>query len=326
MRFPWETGTTVPQLESERETADDSPRPADQPKPEESKWGFEEGDEIVPGRSAIKRLGGGYRYEAYLAWDDHLRSLVVMKVVRPGLAQDDHTLRGLESEVALLERVNHPVLLRGFGADLEGPRPHVVLEHLEGPRLSTLLRKYGALPPEQLVPLALQLCAAIHYLAREGVVHLDVKPSNIIMGGPPRLIDLSVARTFEQCQRLSSPVGTDAYMSPEQCQPGGDVPVGPPADVWGLGATLFRAVAGKRPFRKADPESPVPVERWPQLAEPPELLDDKVPRAIAEPVMACLERHPADRPSPGEVADQLELVLADLPKPRISKLKPRLGG
>lgn len=225
----------------------------------------------------------------------------------------------------LLDRLDHPVLLRSFGADLDGPRPHVVLEHLEGPRLSTLLRKYGPLQPEQLVPLALQLCAAIHYMAREEVVHLDVKPSNIIMGGPPRLIDLSVARTFEQCERLRSPVGTDGYMSPEQCQLGEGVPVGPPADVWGVGATLFRAAAGERAFRKGDPESEIPAERWPQLVEPPGALEEKAPNPIAEPIQMCLAHDPADRPAPGEVADRLELVLADLPKPRISKLKPRLG-
>jgi serine/threonine protein kinase len=291
--------------------------------PEESRWDFVEGDEIAAELSAVKLLGGGFRYEAYLAWDDHLRSLVVVKVVRPGLVEDRSTLEGLASEVELLEGLNHPVLLRSFGADLDGPRPHVVLEHLEGPRLSTLLRRYGPLPPEQLVPLALQLCAAVHYLGREGIVHLDVKPSNIIMGGPPRLIDLSVARAREQCERLRSPVGTDAWMAPEQCRPGDGAPVGPPADVWGVGATLFRAVSGERPFREGDPDSETPEERWPQLAESPPPLPDRVPAVIAEPIVACLSYDPAERPTPAEVAARLELVLARLPKPRISKLKPR---
>jgi serine/threonine-protein kinase len=303
----------------------EEPRPVDHPSPEESRWRFREGDEIAAGRTAVKLLGGGFRYEAYLAWDDRLHSLVVIKVVRPGLVEDARTLAGLESEVRMLEQLRHPVLVRGFGADLDGPRPHVVLEHLEGPRLSTLLRKYGPLLPEQLVPLALQVCGAIHYLAGEGVVHLDVKPSNIIMGGPPRLIDLSVARTLEQCERMSSPVGTDAYMSPEQCQPGNGVPVGPAADVWGLGATLFHGAVRERPFSKGDPDSLVSAERWPQLVDPPALLHDRVSAAIADPIMACLAQDPTDRPTPAEVAAQLELVLASLPKPKISKLKPRLG-
>ncbi|MGH2990763.1 MAG: serine/threonine-protein kinase [Solirubrobacterales bacterium] len=291
--------------------------------PEESRWLLREGDEIAPGRTAIRRLGGGFRYEAYLAWDDHLRSLVVVKLVRPRLVGDRHTIEGLTAEVALLDRLCHPVLPRSFGAILEPPRPQVVLEHLEGPRLSTLLRKYGPLLPEQLVPLALQLCAAIHYLGREGVAHLDVKPSNIIMGAPPRLIDLSVARTVEQCGRLSSPVGTDAYMSPEQCRPDAGARVGNAADVWGLGVTLFQAVAGERPFERGDPDSGEPTERWPQLAAAPRAFADGVPPAIADPIMACLARDPIDRPAPAEIADRLELVLEGLPKPKISRLKPR---
>ncbi|MGH2985187.1 MAG: serine/threonine-protein kinase [Solirubrobacterales bacterium] len=292
--------------------------------PEESRWDFVEGDEIAADLSAVKLLGGGFRYQAYLAWDDRLRSLVVVKVVRPGLVEDRSTLEGLASEVGLLERLNHPGLPRSFRADLEGPRPHVVLEHLEGPRLSSLLRRYGPLLPDQLVPLALQVCAAVHYLAGEGIVHLDVKPSNIIMGGPPRLIDLSVARTREQCALMRSPVGTDAWMSPEQCCPADGVPVGPSADVWGVGATLFRAVTGERPFREGNPDSETPEERWPQLVDPPAPLPDRIPAAIAEPIAACLAYDPAERPTPAEVAARLELVLARLPKPRISKLKPRL--
>jgi len=131
--------------------------------PERSdRWRFEEGDEIVPGRHAIKRLGGGHRYDAYLAWDNHLHTLVVTKVVRPHLVDDERSLRMLAGEARMLERLNHPVIVRGFDAVLAGPRPHLVLEHLEGPRLSTLVRRYGPLPPDQLLPLALQLCSALH--------------------------------------------------------------------------------------------------------------------------------------------------------------------
>jgi serine/threonine-protein kinase len=292
--------------------------------PEESRWRFAEGDEIVPGRSAIKLLGGGFRYEAYLAWDERLRTLVVLKVVRPGLVEDGRTLRGLAHEVELLERLAHPVLVRSFGHDLDGPRPFVALEHLEGPRLSTLLRRYGPLTIEQTVPLSLQLCAAAHYLETEGVAHLDIKPSNIIMGGPPRLIDLSVARTHEQCRELTSAVGTDAYMAPEQAIPDGSVPPGAASDVWGIGATLFRAVAGKRAFDSGERDAADPARRWPQLVQRPVELPDHVGPAVAEPILACLEHDPAARPTAGALADRLEPVLGALPKPRLSKLKPRI--
>lgn len=290
--------------------------------PHDSRWRLAEGDAIAPGLSALRLLGGGLRYEAYLAWDERLLSTVVVKVVRPELVDDDHTLRGLAAEVELLRRLQHPVLVRGFGAAVSGPRPHVVLEHLEGPRLSTLVRRYGPLPPEQLLPLGLQLCAVAHYLAGEGVVHLDIKPSNIIMGAPARLIDLSIARTPDECRRLRSPVGTDAYMAPEQCRPGHDARPGPPSDVWGIGVTLHEAATGRRPFPRGDPDAGEPARRWPQLAAEP-TLDEALPESLAPIIRACLTRDPEQRPQPAAVLAELEARLAALSQPWLSKFKPR---
>jgi serine/threonine protein kinase len=288
------------------------------------RWGLAEGDQIVPGRHALKRLGGGYRYEAYLAWDDHLHAIVVVKVLRPHLVGDERALRDLAHEAELLDALNHPVLLRSFGAVLDGPRPHLVLEHLEGPRLSTLVRRYGPLPLEQLIPLAVQLCSVLHYMAGEGYVHLDVKPSNIIMGAPPRLIDLSVARSVDAAARLERPVGTDAYMAPEQCRPVELGPVGTAADVWGLGATLHRAATGDRAFPDPDPEATEPERRWPQLVVAPSPALGRVPATVATRLVACLGFEPGERPQPAELAGELEPLLEALPKPRLSRLKPRL--
>jgi serine/threonine protein kinase len=290
----------------------------------DSRWGFGEGDEIAPGRHALKRLGGGHRYEAYLAWDDRLHAVVVVKVLRPHIADDAHALEGLTAEAEMLERLNHPVLLRSFGATLDGPRPQLVLEHLEGPRLSTLVRRYGPLPVEQLVPLALQICSALHYLSSEEVVHLDIKPSNVIMSGPPRLIDFSVARSFEDARSLHQSIGTDAYMAPEQCEPTSRGPLGPASDVWGLGVTLYKAATGERPFSSPRPDASSPLERWPQLVEAPAPLAGRIADPLAAPIMATLAERAEQRPRPAEIAGQLEPVLAALPKPRLSRLKPRL--
>ncbi len=287
----------------------------------DTKWRLDEGDEIAAGRHALKRLGGGHRYEAFLAFDEHLHAVVVVKLIRPHLIDDEHTLAGLRAEAEMVERLDHPVIVRAFHAVLDGPRPQLVLEHLEGPRLSTLVRRYGRLPVEQLVPLALQLCSALHYLAAEGVVHLDVKPANTIMSGPPRLIDLSVALTLDDARSLERPVGTDGYMAPEQCDPTALGPVGPAADIFGLGATLYRAATGERPFPDADPDSQVAEERWPQLIGGPD--PGLLPEYVAEPILACLARDPGTRPAPAELAEALEPVLNAQPKPRLSGLKPR---
>ena len=199
-------------------------------------WGLDEGDEIAPGRTVLRRIGGGRRYEAMLVWDEHRLAVLVAKLLRPDHATDPVALRDLEREAELLATLAHPVVVRGFGAVLDGRFPHLVLEHLEGPTLDELLRRDGTLALEQLLPLALHVASALHYMAAEGVVHLDVKPSNVVMGAPPRLIDLSVARTHEQAAKVRSPIGTDAYMAPEQRAPDGRL--GPPTDVFGLAATL----------------------------------------------------------------------------------------
>jgi eukaryotic-like serine/threonine-protein kinase len=290
-----------------------------------SGWEFQEGDEIAAGRLALKRLGGGHRYEAYLAWDERLFSPVVVKIVRPDQVNDASALRGLAREVHTLERLSHPVLLRSFGATLGGPRPHVVLEHLEGPRLSTLLRKYGRLPLEQLLPLALEVSSALHYLGVEETVHLDVKPSNIIMGAPPRLIDLSIARTFEEAAALDHPVGTDPYMAPEQCDPPATGTPGPEADIWGLGATLFRACTGYLPFDVGtDDEDAAPEERWPQIVAEPVAFPKDIPDAVAKPLLSCLDKDPAQRPNAAGLARLLEPLVGALPKPVLGRFKPRL--
>ena len=285
-------------------------------RPPRPSWEFEEGDLLVEGRHILRRLGGGSLYEAYLVWDDHLFALAVAKVVRPDQADDPDKLRQVALEAEALARLAHPVVLRGFGAVLDPPHPHLLLEHLEGPTLRSLIHRHGALALEQLLPLALHIAAAIHFMAAEGMVHLDIKPDNIIMGVPPRLIDLSVARTVERAQRISGIIGTDAYMAPEQCDPA-KYPglIGPPADVWGLGATVFHALSGKVPFprQREDRYSSDLEVRFPQLWDEPIPLPAKVPGELREVLLRTLSRDPANRPTAAEFVVGCEPVLSKLP-------------
>lgn len=273
-------------------------------------WGFAEGDQITPELVAVRRLGGGEAYDAYLAFDDITYGPVVVKVVRPGQVDDESTLRGLRRETEALRRITHPVVVRMLRSEVDGPRPHVVLEHLDGPRLSSLVRRHGPLSEQQYLPLGLELASALHYIRRVGYVHLDIKPSNVIMGAPVRLIDLSVARTLDAARALTYPIGTDAYMAPEQAAP---PDTGTPcfaSDVWGLGATLFEAIAGYRPFDDGDLDAAELGRRFPQVVDPPYDLPDGVPPDVAKLVYAALEPDPGNRPLPTELADGLEPALA----------------
>ena len=286
-------------------------------------WGFAEGDPITRDLTAMKLLGGGEAYEAYLAFDDLTYGPVVVKVVRPGQVEDEASLRGLRREVRTLDQVNHPAVVRALRSETGGDRPHVVLEHLDGPRLSSLIRRYGPLQEQQYLPLAIEVASALHYLRRLGYVHLDVKPSNIIMGAPARLIDLSVARTAEEATRLDHPIGTDPYMAPEQCEPPLTGTPGPASDVWGLGATLFEAIAGFKAFDRAAEDAQTLEERFPQVVEPSYELPERVPADVAKVVYACLEPDPAARPLPHEVAEALQPALERVPRGRLAGFKVR---
>ncbi|MGH3505922.1 MAG: serine/threonine-protein kinase [Nocardioidaceae bacterium] len=288
-----------------------------------SSWNLHEGDEIAPGLTAMRLLGGGSAYEAFLAFDEVLYTPVVVKVIRPDQVTDRQSLRGLEREVSTLKLLNHPAIVRGFHAELEGERPLVVLENIDGPRLSTLIRRHGPLPPQQLLPLALELAAAAHYMHHMDVVHLDIKPSNIIMGSPAKLIDLSIARSVESAARLDTALGTDAYMAPEQAVPGrgGHVP-GAASDMWGIGTSLFHAASGYRAFdRGVSDDDAAPEARWPQIAALPCEMPHFVPADIQKLVYALLDKNPAQRPVAAELAAMVEPIMSALPKPRLSGFK-----
>jgi serine/threonine protein kinase len=286
-------------------------------------WQLAEGEELAPGLIAMRRLGGGSAYEAWLCFDEITWSAVVVKVLRPSQVDDESSRRGLRREVLALDTVRHPVVVRALRDGQDCERPHVVLEHVDGPRLSSLVRRYGRLQEQQYLPLAIDVASSLHYLRHLGWTHLDIKPSNVIMGSPARLIDLSVARPEDDARRLRHPIGTDAYMAPEQADPAGPHPVSYAADVWGLGATLFHAVAGHRPFAHGDPDANDVRLRFPQLVEAPARLPDGVPGPVVDVLAACLLRDPDVRPLPHEVADALEPVLAGLPRGSLAAFKVR---
>jgi serine/threonine protein kinase len=284
---------------------------------EDRTWGLAEGDEIAPGRTVLKPLGGGSRYEVLLVWDDERFAIMVAKVLRPAVADDERARRDLEREAAALAALSHPVILRGFDAALDGAHPHLLVEHLEGPTLRRLLRAEERLPMQQLIPLGLHVAAGIAYMAAAGWVHLDLKPDNLIMGVPPRIIDLSIARTIERAADTRGILGTDPYMAPEQCgTPEFEGRIGPPADVFGLAATLWRAAAGAAPFPRAEggSRSEDPEVRFPQLVVPPPEPPRGMPPALADLLRAGLAREPAERLTARELARGFEPLLESLPR------------
>lgn len=278
-------------------------------------WELEEGASIARGRSVLKRFSTNSElYDTYLVWDEVRFAVMVAKLIRPDRIGHDSARRGLKREATALKRLQHPVVVRAFDVVHAGPYPHVLLEHLEGFTLRAVVRREGPLPLEQVLPLALHMASALHYFASESYVHLDVKPDNIIMGLPPRLIDLSLARSVRDCQAIKGLIGTDAYMAPEQCTPGQGDSIGTPADVWGLAATLYYACTGTVPFpRPARDDRLTLADRFPQIEDEPVPLPLSVPEPLRKIIIQGLRRSAVDRPTASELAISLQSLVAELP-------------
>ncbi len=198
-------------------------------------------------------------------------------------------------EARVLAALDHPNVVRylGLGPD-DGP-VHMLMEFLEGPTLRQLLRSRprGRLSQSDAIRLAIHLGGALNHVHARGFLHLDVKPSNLIVtsGGRPVLFDFSVARP-RTVGRLSHPVGTDGYMAPEQCEGG---PLTSATDVFGFGVTLYEVLTGQRPFPPGTRRIPYPQTSV--LPMSPRRHVPSLPAALEEAVMACLARAPQDRPA-----------------------------
>lgn len=268
--------------------------------------------DLPPGLVGISELGGGVHHEVWLAYDEDRLAPVVVKIVRPELTGDEDAVSGTLREIELLSQLAHPSIVRLYDYQDEGDRPYLVMEHLDGPTLSALIFRDGPVQLHQLLPLALELAGSIHYLHARELVHLDVKPSNVIMGAPAKLIDLSLALDVETAASLEYPVGTDEYMPPEQCDPVKYGPIGPASDVWSIGASLYRAAVGHRAWKFTD------ELRWPQLTKPPAPMPSFVPPAVRDLIMDCLAFESAARPTTTELVERVEPLFAALPSARLS--------
>lgn len=270
---------------------------------EETSWGFQRGERIASGLTALQRLGGS-EYEAYLATDEETGDQVVVKLVRPHMVEETYPLRGLERELAILSELEHPGIVKLVRPGLKSHRPHLVLGYSPGRSLAAAVASDGPLDAVSAIEAVRRLADIVEHLSDREVVHLDIKPQNVIVGTGLHLIDFGIARKVEDARQLRSPTGTDAYMAPEQCRPL-QRSVGLAADIWGLGATLHFAITGHPPFPRP-PNSPTgQAGRWPQLSARLQIPSD-MPDEIASLIRSCLRTEPDERPLISDVVATLE--------------------
>jgi hypothetical protein len=242
--------------------------------------------------------------DVYQALDQQSSTAVALKIVRSG---DPELARRLAQEARALERLVHPGLISLLDTGTVGDQAYLVMELVDGPSLSTFLRD-GPLSSQDTATLGARLADALAYVHEQGIVHRDVKPSNILLGsdGEAWLGDFGVAQLHDASALTiaGTTLGTVGYMAPEQLE---NHQVGPSADIYSLGVVLLECLTGKRAYEGSPSEI---VAR--RLASPVTLPEDlPVPWKLV--LSGMLDHRPENRPDGAQVAALLSTSAFDAP-------------
>ncbi|HET7500501.1 MAG TPA: serine/threonine-protein kinase [Kofleriaceae bacterium] len=245
-------------------------------------------------------LGSGAMGEVYAAVDEVLGREVAVKTLRgnrSGLAARMLDIR-FRQEARAIAALHHPGIVQVFDIDLAAEPPYLVMERVAGPALKDRLRE-GAFTASELVVLGIQVARALAAAHAAGIVHRDVKPANILSAGTEawKLADFGVAHVPDSSLTLTGQfVGSPAYAPPEALVRG---QLGPAGDIYGLGATLYEAAAGRWP--RLESTSSALFAPLPPVSE----LAPALPPAIAAVIDRAVSLEPDHRPTAAELADSL---------------------
>jgi hypothetical protein len=284
----------------------------------------------------LRRLGEGAMGVVFEAEDTELLRRVALKVLPKAVAAHSHELRRFRREALSAGRLQHPNAVSLLDVGQDGATHFLVMELVRGGSVADVLRNVWAMPWREAVRIAADVCRAVAAAHAAGLVHRDIKPGNILIEGPPatlptgetsrsgtpdlarstvKLADFGLAKladhTASVLTKTGTPLGTPAYMAPEQCQ---GTTIDARSDVYGLGATLFALLTGHPPYRGnvtevmvAHCRSPIPDPR----AEIP-----GIPESVSAVVFRAMAKAPAARyQTVDEMLGDLEAVLGNRPAP-----------
>lgn len=284
----------------------------------------------LPGYEILGELGRGGMGVVYQARQIELGRTVAIKMV---LAADegapDADIVRLRREAAAIAQLNDPRIVQLFEIGIYQGKPYLVMEFVPGRTLADMIQQ--ALPPPRVAAqLVSEIARSIHEVHKRNIVHRDLKPANILVrvdaaSGEelrldsqqtiqPKITDFGLAQvTTDSCgiTKSGGVLGTPSYMSPEQVR--GESPIGPAADVYGLGAILYELLSGRPPFKSFD----VTMTLWEVLNDepvPPRRLQPRIPLDLNTICLKCLEKPPNNRySSAADLADDLDRFLRHEP-------------
>ncbi|HEU4722149.1 MAG TPA: protein kinase [Gemmatimonadaceae bacterium] len=262
------------------------------------------GAALGPAYTIERELEGGGMARVFVAFDDTLQRRVAVKVLPEHMAAAVSVDR-FRREILLSAGLQHPHIVGVLSAGVADGLPYFVMPYVDGESLGTRLHTRGRLTVPQAVSIMKDVARALAYAHERGVVHRDIKPQNILLaGGAATVTDFGVAKALSSAQRsgegrsatltdAGTSLGTPLYMAPEQAA--ADPDVDHRADIYAFGVTAYEMLVGDPPFAGLPPRALMAAR---MTEDPPHVCSIRpdVPQVLADLVMRCVERDPADRP------------------------------
>ena len=255
--------------------------------------------QTIAGRYRIEgRLGVGGMSTVHLAFDQRLERNVAIKLLAEHLADDATFVSRFRREALSAARLVHPNIVQvfDFGFDERQHQHFIVMEHVPGQSCAELLRDHGHLEVDQAIDYLSQACKGLEYAHRNGVIHRDVKPGNLLVSdaGLVKLADFGIARATDQSSitQVGSVLGTAAYLAPEQAR---GEEAGPQSDIYSLGVVAYQLLSGRLPY-EAVSLSELTLKQQREAPERLDVLNQQVPRELAQAVLLALSIDKSARP------------------------------
>ncbi len=269
---------------------------------------------LISGRYELAdRLGSGGMSSVYKATDRVLERTVAVKILAEHLSDDEKFVARFRREALAVAKLIHPNIVQVYDTGVDDGRHYIVMEYVEGRSGAQILQSRGPLGPEFAVEIGTQACAGLDYAHRQGIIHRDVKPGNLmVIGGPAgrrngaggahdpptgemtvKLTDFGIARAAEQTRltQVGSVVGTAAYLAPEQAR--GEEAT-PASDVYALGVVIYQLLTGRLPW-EGSTLAELALRRESERPLPPSSYDPAVPETLSTAVLRSLDGDPAGR-------------------------------
>lgn len=267
----------------------------------------------IPGYKIIRKLGSGAMATVFLGRQLSLDRLVAIKVLPKKLSADPKFIERFYKEGRAAARLNDQNIVQAYDVGQAGEHHYFVMEYVDGETVYDRIVAKKRFSEKEALQIVRQVASALKHAHDQGFIHRDIKPKNIMLSknGTVKLADLGLARAMSDKEAAEAEsgraFGTPYYISPEQIR--GEKEIGPPSDIYGLGATFFHMVTGRVPFEGKSPSEVMHRHLKSQLT-PPDHLNPELSSDCAQILEMMMQKQPRDRyPSARELIHDIDLVM-----------------